>query len=77
MNKISKIFVIHYKPLNDRRSYIENYFKNNNIINYEFREKYQREDLTEELKNVYFKLNNLSPAQICITVEHIETMKHL
>ena len=76
-NKIEKIFIIHYKPLINRKNYLINYFSNNNIKNFEFRDLYQRENLTPELSNSYFKLNNLNPSQICITIEHIETYRHI
>ena len=58
---INKIYIIHYKPLIERKQYITDFFKNNNITNYEFRSLYQREQLTQELKEKYFKLNNLNP----------------
>jgi GR25 family glycosyltransferase involved in LPS biosynthesis len=76
-NIIKRIYIIHYNKLFDRKHYLENYFKNNYIANFEFRNFYQRENLTEEIKNIYFKLNNLNPGQICITIEHIETYKDI
>lgn len=51
------------------------YFSKNNISNFEFKNFYQRDNLTEEIKQKYFKLDNLNPAQICITIEHIETYR--
>jgi len=77
MELINKIYVIHYNKLMDRKKYITDYFNNNKILNYEFRNLYQRENLTDEIKNNYFKLNNLTAAQICITIEHIETYKEI
>ena len=74
---IQKIYIIHYKPLTERKEYLETYFKNNNIKNYEFRSLYQRENLTEDIKRKYFKLDNLNNAQICITIEHIETYREI
>lgn len=76
-NKIEKIYIIHYKPLVERKQYLINFFYNNNITNYQFRDLYQRENLSQELKEQYFKLNNLNPAQICITIEHIETYREI
>ena len=76
-NIISNVYVIHYKKLIDRKEYIEIFFKNNNITNFEFRSNYQRDNLTNEIKNKYFNLNNLNNAQICITIEHIETYRHI
>jgi GR25 family glycosyltransferase involved in LPS biosynthesis len=78
-DSIEKIYIIHYKPLVDRKNYLINYFQENNITNYEFRDLYQREELTEEIKNNYYTPDNinLNPAQICITIEHIETYKKI
>ena len=76
-SKISKIFIVHYKPLHHRKKYLLNYFNQYGIDNFEFRDLYQREHLTKELTNEYFKLDNLNPAQICITIEHIETYKEI
>jgi GR25 family glycosyltransferase involved in LPS biosynthesis len=75
--KIEKVFIIHYNKLTDRKNNIVNYFSGNNIKNYEFRNFFQREDLTDKLKNQYFKLNNLNSSQICITIEHIETYREI
>lgn len=72
---VAKIYIIHYNKLVERKQYIVNYFTNNNITNYEFRNLYQRENLTPELSKQYFHLNNLNSSQICITIEHIETYK--
>ena len=76
-SKISKIFIVHYKPLHHRKKYLLNYFNQYGIDNFEFRDLYQRDHLTKELTNEYFKLDNLNPAQICITIEHIETYKEI
>ena len=48
---IEHIFIIHYTPLIERKNRIVSYFNENNIRNYEFRNLYQRENLTEELKD--------------------------
>jgi hypothetical protein len=77
INNISKIYVIHYNKLVERKNYLINFFNENNIQNYEFRELYQRESLTNEISNKYFKLDNLNSAQICITIEHIETYREI
>jgi hypothetical protein len=91
LKNISKIFIIHYDKLLDRKKYLIDYFLKNNIDNFEFRNLYQREYLTDNIKNYYFKfnnltpdlnnltpdLNNLNPAQICITIEHIETYREI
>jgi glycosyl transferase family 25 len=41
-----KIFVTHYTKLKDRKIALEKQFKDHNITDYEFIEKYDREDLT-------------------------------
>lgn len=76
-NKIDTIFIIHYTPLVERKNYIINFFNQHNINNYEFRSLYQREELTEDIKNKYFKLDNLNNALISITIEHIETYRKI
>jgi hypothetical protein len=74
---VSKIYIIHYNKLINRKNYLIDYFNKNNITNYEFRQLYQRENLTNEIKDKYFKLNNLNSCQICITIEHIETYREI
>jgi GR25 family glycosyltransferase involved in LPS biosynthesis len=77
LHLVDKIYIIHYKPLTERKKKLEDKFKSLGIENYEFRTLYQREDLTDEIKEQYFKLHNLAPAQICITIEHIETYREI
>ena len=43
-----KIFVIHYSKLIDRKKHIIEEFKKHNIVEYEFIEKFNKEDLTSE-----------------------------
>lgn len=74
---VSKIYIIHYNKLLDRKTTLTKYFAENNINNFEFRELYQRENLSSEIKKNYYKLNFLNSAQICITIEHIETYKEI
>ena len=74
---INKIYIIHYNKLVERKNYLVNFFNINNITNYEFRQLYQRETLTDDTKNNYFELDNLNSAQICITIEHIETYREI
>ena len=77
MNIVSKIYIIHYNKLVNRKKYLINYFNIHNIDNFEFRSLFQRETITDDIKNQYFKLDNLNSAQICITIEHIETYKEI
>lgn len=74
---ISKIYIIHYNKLVERKKYLIDFFNKNNIHNFEFRELYQRENLTNEIVDKYFKLKNLNSSQICITIEHIETYREI
>ena len=74
---VSKIFIIHYKKLIDRKNFLTDYFNQNDITNFEFREHYQRENLTKEIKEKYFKFDYLNSSQVCITIEHIETFKEI
>lgn len=74
---VSKIYIIHYNKLVERKNYLTNLFNKNNIHKFEFRELYQRETLTNEISDKYFKLKNLNSAQICITIEHIETYREI
>jgi GR25 family glycosyltransferase involved in LPS biosynthesis len=77
MNKIDKIYIVHYKPLVERKQFLINQFKINNIENYEFCEDYSRDNTSWDTMNQYFKGNNLTPAQICITIAHIEIYKRI
>jgi GR25 family glycosyltransferase involved in LPS biosynthesis len=74
---VKYIYIVHYKKLIERKNYLQEFFKKNNIDNFEFRDLFQRENLTNEISEKYFKLKNLSSAQICITIEHIETYKNI
>lgn len=74
---VEKIYIIHYNKLVERKMNLEKYFVSNNITNYEFRNLYPRENLTQQMKEQYFKFDNLNPAQICITIEHIETYREI
>jgi len=76
---VSKVYIIHYKKLLDRKNYLTNFFNQNNLKNYEFRQLYQRENLTKEIRDTYFLFNkaHLNDAVVCITIEHIETYKEI
>ncbi len=77
MIKINKIFIVHYKPLTERKKYLIDKLNNMKIINYEFIENYDRNSTSKEIMNEYFKLDNLNPAQICITIAHISIYKKI
>ena len=48
-----KIFVLHYSKLVDRKAYILEQFRRENITDYEFIEKYDREDLQNSDKALF------------------------
>lgn len=77
LNTVRKVFVVHYKQLIDRKEYMINYFKENNVLNYEFRDYYQREEVTDETLCKYSNTNQLSITQKCIAIEHIEIFKEI
>ena len=45
-----KIYITHYSPLTFRKQYITDIFLKENITNYIFYEKYNREELTSEFE---------------------------
>jgi len=71
------IYIVHYSPLIDRKNNLIKQFKDNNIVNYEFLSEYDRNSISKEVINKYYKLDNLSHAQICITITHIEIYKKI
>jgi len=77
MATIDHIYIVHYSPLIERKNYLLNKFKESNITNYTFYEKYNRNETSKEVMSQYFKLDNLTPAQICITIAHIEIYKEI
>lgn len=78
MNKIDRIYVLHYSPLKERKEYLEKQFFQYKITNYEFFTDYSdRNDAKKDIIDKYFKLDNLSPAQICIAISHIELYKKI
>ena len=60
MDKINKIFIVHYKPLTERKHYLLQKFKEMNITNFEFYDKFDRNSTSQEVIDEYFKLNNLN-----------------
>jgi GR25 family glycosyltransferase involved in LPS biosynthesis len=79
MIKIDKVFIIHYTKLEERKINILNQLKNNNIINYEFIDKYDREIVSNEMINTYCYLDKttLTIPECCVTIAHIETYKKI
>jgi GR25 family glycosyltransferase involved in LPS biosynthesis len=77
INSVKTIFVVHYKQLIDRKKYITDYFKKNGITNYEFRDYYQRENITKETMDKYSDTNDLPVVFKCVAIEHIEIYKEI
>jgi hypothetical protein len=57
MINIDKVFIIHYTKLKERKINILNQLKDNNITNYEFIDKYDREIFSIETIINYCYLN--------------------
>ncbi len=74
---IQHIFIVHYNKLIERKKYLIDKFNFYNITNYTFIEDYCRDETSQETLDKYFKLKNLNPAQICITISHIEIYKKI
>lgn len=64
-----KIFVIHYKKLHDRKKDIIAQFEKFNFTDYEFIERYDRDELTDEDKHNF--VGGYKPCQIAITLSHL------
>lgn len=74
---IDHIFIVHYTPLVERKQHLTKRFHEMNITNYTFYEEYNRNTTSQETMDEYFKLKNLNPAQICITIAHLEIYKQI
>ncbi len=77
MNGIDKVYIVHYAPLADRKKRLTQQLLINGITNYEFCENYNRDTTPKDVMDTYFKLDNLTPAQICITISHIEIYRDI
>ena len=64
-----KIFVAHYTKLIDRKVAIEKQFRDHNITNYEFIEKYDREDLTHD-EQMLFHSHVLPTSVMSLSLKH-------
>jgi GR25 family glycosyltransferase involved in LPS biosynthesis len=72
----TKIFVIHYKKLVDRKKLILEQFNKYNITNFEFIEHYDRNDPINVNELSIFK-ENYDKTQICISLSHIYAFKEI
>jgi GR25 family glycosyltransferase involved in LPS biosynthesis len=67
-----KFYITHYKPLTSRKENIINQLKMYNIEDYEFIEKYDREDLKQDdIK----KFSDIKLSEISLFLKHIEIFK--
>jgi GR25 family glycosyltransferase involved in LPS biosynthesis len=74
---VDHIYIVHYSPLIERKKYLLAKFEETKITNFTFYEKYNRNETSTKLMEQYFKLHNLNPAQICITIAHIEIYREI
>jgi len=78
----SKIFIIHYKKMVDRKNYLNNFFKNIKVSPV-WIEDGQREDLTEEVIKDYYEFNpniynrQLSLGEIGCAIGHYQGIKEV
>jgi GR25 family glycosyltransferase involved in LPS biosynthesis len=67
-----KIFVLHYSKLVERKQHILEQFRIHNITDYEFIEKYDKEELQD--CNILFD-NTLKPSENSLTMKHFYAYK--
>ncbi len=77
MMNIDKIYIVHYEPLIERKKYLLEQFLKYNVTNFEFYTEFDRRTVTQDKIRQYFHLHNLNPAQICITIAHIEIYRDI
>lgn len=64
-----KIFITHYSKLVDRKRHILEQFKNQNITDYEFIEKYDKNELTDDECNL-FDINYNNKSKMSLHLKH-------
>ena len=74
-NRVEKIYIVHYAPLKERRIHLEQSLINHGFTNYEFVTDYDRNTTSKEVMEMYYKGTTLVPAQICISISHVEIYK--
>ena len=74
---IDKVFIVHYSPLVNRKENLTNMLQIHQIHNYEFITDFDRDNTPRETLQEYFKGNDMTPAQICITISHFEIYKKI
>lgn len=70
-----KIFVLHYTKLVDRKKHIINQFKKQNIVDYEFVEKYDREDLSASARVLF--IPSFKESMISLMIKHFSVYKDI
>lgn len=69
-----KIFVLHYSKLVDRKKHILEQFEREGIVDYEFIEKYDKEEITCEESNL-FDVKKVKPSMVSLILKHILAYK--
>jgi GR25 family glycosyltransferase involved in LPS biosynthesis len=70
-----KIFILHYSKLTERKKCILEQFKRNNISNFEFIEKYDKDEITEEESNIFDK--NYKKSTMSLHLKHNYVYKQI
>jgi glycosyl transferase family 25 len=68
-----KIFVLHYSKLVDRKKLILEQFENHNITDYEFIDKYDKDEITDEESNIFDA--NYKKSLMSLFLKHIYVYK--
>jgi len=69
-----KIFVLHYSKLVDRKKHILEQFEREGIIDYEFIEKYDKDEITDQESNL-FDINYVKSSMMSLILKHIYVYK--
>lgn len=80
MPAIPKIYIVHYKKLQNRKAKLLKQFAKNGIVNFEFYEKYDRNEITKEILDPYFAKPFNSSFEVivkCITLSHYDIYKEI
>lgn len=74
---VDKVYIVHYKPLIERKKHILQCLERNQITNFEFVDEFDRDHTPLEVKQTYYKGSILNDPQICITISHFEIYKRI
>jgi GR25 family glycosyltransferase involved in LPS biosynthesis len=70
-----KIFVLHYSALTTRKEHIQKEFRRHNITDYEFIEKYDKDQLTEYERNMFS--SDTKPSLMSLHLKHIHAYREI